>query len=243
MTDFAFALYRELQLTVTEVIDHGLHNVLAHGTKLHFKELLPACLEGRESWPLGYSPEVEQLTNGYHDAPALPGPMCICFCSVAMPQVRSQHGHQKRLSNGARMSTEAHRSLLGVLVIVSVMQAVKEAEQQLMAHWDIPGRGILATEPGRDFLSSELLQSSGLEGRRFPSHILPKRLQSGRWKGTIDVGVRFLFHVVKSHTQKCCTCSADIPPLIRQSTGTDRHPLCEYCIVDENFCLWADKQL
>lgn len=89
MTDFAFTWYQDLQLTVTEVIDHGLHRVIAHGTYLCFKELLPACLPGRESSAFNYSPDVVQLSNGFHDAPALPGPMCICFCNVAMPQVRS----------------------------------------------------------------------------------------------------------------------------------------------------------
>jgi hypothetical protein len=93
MTDFAFTLYRALQLTVTEVFDHGLHRVASHDIKVCFKEIIPGCLVGRESTALNYSDEVLQLSKGFHDAPALPGPMCICFCNIAMPQVRSWHFH------------------------------------------------------------------------------------------------------------------------------------------------------
>lgn len=90
LTDLAFALYHDLHLTVTEVIDHGLHHIVPDGPQLYFKELLPACLAGRESAAFNNSSEVVQLSNGFHDAPALPGPMCICFCNISMPQVRSQ---------------------------------------------------------------------------------------------------------------------------------------------------------
>ena len=66
MTDLAFTWYRDLQLTVTEVIDHGLHCIAEHNTQLCFKELLPSCLAGRDTVPFSKTPDVVQLSLGYH---------------------------------------------------------------------------------------------------------------------------------------------------------------------------------
>ena len=89
ITDYAFTWYKDLHLTVTEVIDHGLHHVVSEATQVTFKEILPNCLPGRVSSAFKPSPEVQKLSHGFHDAPALPGPMCICFCNITVPQVRS----------------------------------------------------------------------------------------------------------------------------------------------------------
>ena len=108
MTDQAFKCYNDMHLSVSETFNHGLHYVISEATQVTLKELLPSCLPGRVSAAFSSSPDVQKLSLGFHDAPALPGPMCICFCNISAPQVRLHHVRNQVL--------ETHGAWIGIHV-------------------------------------------------------------------------------------------------------------------------------
>jgi hypothetical protein len=88
LTDLAFTYYQELPPIVCETYDLGRYNILHLAKKVGLKEVRPARLHARQ-FPAPRIPEgFVRTQKGFHDAPSIRKPVCICFCKVPTPAVR-----------------------------------------------------------------------------------------------------------------------------------------------------------
>eukprot|EP00892_Ulva_mutabilis_P010800 jgi/Ulvmu1/8092/UM004_0331.1 len=113
LTDCAFMSYQEVQVSVSEVYDHGVFKFDSFDRQTSLKELLPARLLGREFMRLCNDVAgAKKVRKGYHDAPSIEEPMCIGFCKLNMPQaVRNAEHTLMKLWSGQEQS-EAHNPWL-----------------------------------------------------------------------------------------------------------------------------------
>lgn len=79
---------QDSQIGNCEVYDHGVFIFEDFGVTVSLKELLPARLRGRQVMAPNDGIEgTFKVQKGYHDAPCIDKPMCICFCKLTMPKV------------------------------------------------------------------------------------------------------------------------------------------------------------
>jgi hypothetical protein len=88
LTDLAFASFQELPPGVCDIYDLGRYDIPHLAKTVGLKEVRPARLHGRQ-FPAPSIPDgFVRTRKGFHNAPSMNKPVCICFCGVPTPAVR-----------------------------------------------------------------------------------------------------------------------------------------------------------